>query len=62
MRRVERWEANDGQIFDNEEACEAYEHKKKWIEKMCNDLYLREADPDEIYKWIIENTNGFKGS
>ncbi len=57
MKEVTRFEAEDGTLFDDAEACKEYEFRKA----MENRIYeeLRHADADQIYDWIVANTKGF---
>lgn len=58
MKEVIRYEANDGTVFDTEEACIEYEKRRHWENKIYSEL--RHADSHEIYEWVLENTKGFK--
>lgn len=58
MRKVERFESDDGGLFDTEQACKEYEFRKAMEQRIYDEL--RHADADEIYVWIINNTKGFK--
>lgn len=55
MKQITMYQANDGKVFDSKQSCFQYENKQKIIEKLSYELYLREADVDELYDWICTN-------
>lgn len=59
MRIVQRFEANDGEIFDTEEECLKHEKKMYWRNKIY-EAGLHRGDADDIYDWIVKYTKGFK--
>ena len=59
MKKVTRYQADDGTEFETEEQCLSYEHKQTVIDKMDRDLYLRELDSGELYDWIVNNIELF---
>ena len=60
MKKVTKYEANDGTLFNDEASCISYDNRKAVIERMENELYLREMDTEELYDWIMNNKNLFK--
>jgi hypothetical protein len=59
MKQITMYQANDGEVFDSKQECIQYENKQKIIEKLSNELYLREVDVDELYEWICKNVGLF---
>lgn len=59
MKQITMYQANDGEVFDNKQACIQYENKQKIIEKLSHELYLREVDVEELYNWICKNVGLF---
>jgi len=58
MRKVERFEADDGSLFATEQDCKEYEFRRVMEQRIYDEL--RHEGADEIYVWIINNTKGFK--
>lgn len=60
MEKVEMYKAGDGNLFDSERECAAYEKKRAIISKIEEELHLRDVDPEDLYDWIKNNIRLFK--
>jgi hypothetical protein len=60
MKKVTRYEANDGTEFNDAERCIAYEKKIKTTQLMHDELYLRDVDIDALYDWVKLNITLFE--
>ena len=55
MKRVDRWESVDGQVFDSPEMCEFHEKRVSFCERLDNELYLIDVTSGEIADWLEAN-------
>lgn len=60
MQRVEMFKAEDGEVFDNKEDCKAYEVRLLIDKELCNAIYFRDSENEEVVSWIISNFNWLK--
>ena len=58
MEQVIKFKAKDGLLFNTEQDCLDHEFFCKMVNKIYDEL--RNADSEEIFNWIMNNTNGFK--
>lgn len=59
IKKVERWEAEDGSLFETLEDCEYHEAKQGRISHIYEHLGY-DASPEEIYDYIAQYTRGWK--
>lgn len=57
MKQVVRFEAEDGNLFDTEEACLRHEARDEFERTMYASNYIcwRDTSPSEIVDWMLGN-------
>lgn len=59
IKKVERWQAEDGTLFETLEDCEYYEAKSERIFTIFEEVWP-EPTPHNIYDFIVKHTRGWK--
>lgn len=56
MKKVTKYESEDGLVFDTSAQCIRHELLKQLVNKLDDDMYLRrDVDAEEIINWISNN-------
>lgn len=59
IKKVERWEAEDGSLFETLEDCEYYEARSERVMNIFEELG-HNPSAHEIYDYIAKHTRGWK--
>lgn len=59
IKKVERWQAEDGTLFETLEDCEYYEAKSERILTIFEEVGCNPSAHD-IYNFIVKHTRGWK--
>lgn len=55
MKKVIRFESDDGEFFNTAAECEKHEWEVYLLNKIDSDLYLRDINAEDILKWVTDN-------
>ncbi len=54
MKRVERFQAEDGKVFDSADECVMYERSKEFVAYMHQNK-LASFEPDRVFEWMFKH-------
>lgn len=60
MKQVTMYKAEDGALFEDADDCASYELRLYWCKRMCEEIDAEDLNTDNLFEWILNNTNGFK--